>query len=314
MTAHLMTRGTARKLDYRFIGDSPPQRWWSPLDDVVSLNRPTVVVHGGPHRSGALVSGIPSARRDVIGTPIRFTLVVEDAGPALVARLVNAGLDAQARAELGAELDAVFSSELVDGALRGEAGEVAELATHLERVLTTDEQEDEQFTFDDAFNPRGKAWVGSVDAADAVAEFRHWTKHLGRGTPGWAFTTSGLSSVDGARKAVATLGEPAAVLLDDGGPREIVRFDVERTVDEGVGPGKAQAGPGAGRTPMPPGRKVLIGALALIVVAVATIMLIASGPAPAPPPQATPTPAAPTSPSTSSSPTAVGGAGRAVSG
>src|SRR3712207_3987494 len=117
MTAHLMTRGTARRLDYRFLGGGPPRRWWAPLDDLVVLERPTVLVHGGPGHCGVLVSGIPSVRRDVIGTAIRFTIVVDGPDPALLARLVAAGLDARRRVALGARLDDEFPAERVDTAL-----------------------------------------------------------------------------------------------------------------------------------------------------------------------------------------------------
>ena len=90
MNAYLMTRGTPRRLDYRFLGAAPPERWWAPLGDWLVLEKAEVVVRG----SAVLVSGIPSARRDSVTTVIRYTLVVDDAEPGLLHGLVAAGLDA----------------------------------------------------------------------------------------------------------------------------------------------------------------------------------------------------------------------------
>src|SRR5687768_10618770 len=120
MTAYLMTRGTARRLDYRFLGDGPEQRWWAPLDDLVVLEQPAVLVCGNGGRSAVLLSGIPSVRRDVIGTAIRFNLAVDDPDPAVLARLVDAGIDPAARATLGARLDDEFPAEFVDAVLGGQ--------------------------------------------------------------------------------------------------------------------------------------------------------------------------------------------------
>ena len=66
---HLMTRGSSR--DYRFIGKSHVDRWWSKYSDWVRFEAPTIIVESRRF----YLSGITStARRDHVGTPIRYVL------------------------------------------------------------------------------------------------------------------------------------------------------------------------------------------------------------------------------------------------
>jgi hypothetical protein len=222
--AHLMTRGTPRRLDYRFLGAGPVQRWWRPVQDWVVLEQPEVIVCG----RSLLISGIPSARRDAIGTAIRYTLVVEDVERALARSLAAAGLHSAGRARLGGLLDAGFPAEWVDAALGDAAPSDAEVARHLAPALAA-------FGVDEpaaAQHPvRHRSWVGALEDGQAVAAFLDRVTRLADGEPGWAFTTSAIASVKGTGDAADALGAPVAVLLADGGPTEVVDL------------GKAQAGP-----------------------------------------------------------------------
>jgi len=66
---HLMTRGSSR--DYRFIGKSHVDRWWSEYSKWARFEAPTIIVESGRF----YLSGITStARRDRVGTPIRYVL------------------------------------------------------------------------------------------------------------------------------------------------------------------------------------------------------------------------------------------------
>lgn len=66
---HLMTRGSSR--DYRFIGKSHVDRWWSEYSKWARFEAPTIIVE--PRRF--YLSGITSAvRRDRVGTPIRYVI------------------------------------------------------------------------------------------------------------------------------------------------------------------------------------------------------------------------------------------------
>jgi hypothetical protein len=256
--AHLMTRGTPRRLDYRFLGAGPAQRWWRPVQDWVVLEQPEVIACG----RSLLISGIPSARRDAIGTAIRYTLVVEDVERALAHSLAAAGLHSAGRARLGELLDAGFPAEWVDAALGDTAPSDAEVARRLAPALAAfgvDEPAAAQHRV------RHRSWVGALDDGQAVAAFLDRVTRLAEGEPGWAFTTSAIASVKGAGAAADALGAPVAVLLADGGPPEVVDL------------GKAQAGPRPGirtMTTTTPSRRRWLVPLAVVVLLAAILVVV----------------------------------------
>ena len=78
MTAvYLNTRGRERHRDYQFVGPAPPASWWRRYADHTTFERPTVLVQSDGRDWQAYLSGIPSRRRDAVGTVIRYTVVVE---------------------------------------------------------------------------------------------------------------------------------------------------------------------------------------------------------------------------------------------
>lgn len=260
--AHLMTRGTPRRLDYRFLGAGPVERWWRPVQDWVVLEQPEVIVCG----RSLLISGIPSVRRDAIGTAIRYTLVVDDVERALARSLAAAGLDRAGRARLGGLLDAGFPADWVDAALGDTAPSDADVAHRLAPALAAFGDDEPAV----AQHPvRHRSWVGALDDGEAVAAFLDRVTRLADGEPGWAFTTSAIASVKGAGDAADALGAPVAVLLADGGPMEVVDL------------GKAQAGPPRPgirtmtATPNPSRRRWLVPLAGLVLlVAVLAVVLI----------------------------------------
>jgi hypothetical protein len=263
--AYLMTRGTPRRLDYRFIGAAPPVRWWAPLGAWLVLERAEVVVHSGPGGPAVLVSGIPSARRDSVTTAIRYTLVVDGPAPALLLGLVAAGLDDSGRAALGAALDAEFPADWVDAVLAGDGQADEEASARLGRVLDSVAVGGPPPT-----TPSPESWAGAAGDADAVAAFLARVGQLGTGATGWAFTTAGLSSVEGARRAAEQLGAPVAVLLGSGGPPAVA--DLAAAVPKkAVDRGKAVAGQRAGQQRS---RVVVVGVVAALVVVAVTLLLL----------------------------------------
>jgi len=254
-----MTRGTPRRLDYRFLGAGPVERWWRPVQDWVVLEQPEVIACG----RALLISGIPSVRRDAIGTAIRYTLVVDDVERALARSLAAAGLDRAGRARLGGLLDAGFPAEWVDAALGDTAPSDADVAHRLAPALAA-------FGADApavAHHPvRHRSWVGALDDGEAVAAFLDRVTRLADGEPGWAFTTSAIASVKGAGDAADALGAPVAVLLADGGPMEVVDL------------GKAQAGPPRPgirtMTTTTPSRRRWLVPLAVVVLLAAILMVV----------------------------------------
>lgn len=267
VNAYLMTRGTPRRLDYRFIGAAPADRWWAPVGDWLVLEKAEVVVHAGSDGPSVLVSGIPSARRDSVTTVIRYTLVVDGAGPGLLHGLVAAGLDDEARAALGAALDEQFPADWVDAALGGAANADADADVRLRRALDTVAADVQPAA---VVGPA--SWAGAVDDADAVAAFLARVAELGCGGVGWAFTTAALSTVEGARRAAAQLDRPVAVLLGNGGPPAVVDLAVPDQRSAATR-GKARAGQRAGLQ-RSRSRSRLVVVAAVLVVAMALLLLL----------------------------------------
>jgi hypothetical protein len=77
-SVYLQTRGRPRHRDYDFLGAAPGHPWWRAYAGHTAFERPTALVEsdGGGYR--VYLSGIPSARRDAVGTVIRYTLVLEE--------------------------------------------------------------------------------------------------------------------------------------------------------------------------------------------------------------------------------------------
>ena len=107
-----------------------------------------------------LISGIPSVRRDAIGTAIRYTLVVDDVERALARSLAAAGLDRAGRARLGGLLDAGFPADWVDAALGDTAPSDADVAHRLAPALAAFGDDEPAV----AHHPvRHRSWVGALD-------------------------------------------------------------------------------------------------------------------------------------------------------
>jgi hypothetical protein len=75
--AYVHTRGRERHRDYQFVGPAPPTSWWRAYADHTTFERPTVLVQSDGRGWQLYLSGIPSRRRDAVGTVIRYTVVAE---------------------------------------------------------------------------------------------------------------------------------------------------------------------------------------------------------------------------------------------
>jgi hypothetical protein len=76
---YLNTRGRERHRDYQFVGPAPPTSWWREYADHTTFERPTILVQSDGPDWQAYLSGIPSRRRDAVGTVIRYTVIAENA-------------------------------------------------------------------------------------------------------------------------------------------------------------------------------------------------------------------------------------------
>jgi len=229
-----MTRGFPRRLDYRFLGALPPAQWWAPLRDreLVNLERPEVVAYGGGTSLSVLLSGIPSGRRDVVGTPIRYLVVVDDlregeTDTLLARRLVLAGLRDEDRLAFGRALDAAFDEATVDAMLSG-TRDTAPVGDVVAEVLA------KSWGAGDAGQPAGGppmpaadaggSWAGPADREQARRDFLARVAALAGGGHGFAFTSHSLATKAGVTSALAELRGSNVVLLADGELTEVMRL------------------------------------------------------------------------------------------
>ncbi|NVI92977.1 hypothetical protein [Actinomadura sp. BRA 177] len=266
MRAYLMTRGFPRQAvyDYNFLGESPPDRWWRPFVDrrLVDVEEPIVLARGADGSLSMLLSGLPSARRDVVDTPIRHTLVVDGLGTELAGRLAATGLDPDGRHRLGKELDKLFPGDMVDAVLSG-AEDGAGVGESLDGLLASR---------DWATEPAGGAadlkgsWAAPLGDRDGQAAFLARIAALAGGRNGDAFVTHSLTSAAGVERAAAGLPGDCAILVADGNVRGMVMLGKGRAAPA------APTRPGARMRPVP--LTTGLSAVVLIAVIVLTILLL----------------------------------------
>ncbi|MEV4412750.1 hypothetical protein [Catellatospora sp. NPDC049609] len=237
MKAYLMTRGTLRRMDYDFLGETPPDRWWERIADGgwIMQDYPEVAVAGHGGRTGIMASGLPSRRRDVIRTELRYTLVITDAHdePDLALRLVAALLTPTGQATLGALLDEQFDVRTVDTLLGGGTADI-DIPARLDTILRDWNPPLEDRDGDDLHG----SWAGRLDDPTGRAAFLGRVRRLLDDTAGLAFTSHSVSTISGAERARHGLGETVAILLAD-----------SDTVDEVQPLGKAPAPSPTGLSP-----------------------------------------------------------------
>ncbi|MFC9331367.1 hypothetical protein [Kitasatospora sp. NPDC057015] len=240
---YVMTRGVQRDKDYRFLGAAPAALWWSSYRDHADTNYPTLLVEAGEGGWRAFVSGVPSARRDEVGTPIRFTLALTGAtaaagagGPGAaerlerVVRLVALWLEAftaqDGRVRLGRLLDGLFPDEAEVVELRRRrdpqaAGIVRERVTALLAALDSPASDAGGAAGAVvAAGPAGAlpaAWFGAARSDEGTTAFVARVRELLSGErEGRALV---LNLVEGPAEAPAPVGSGSlAVLAVDGGP------------------------------------------------------------------------------------------------
>lgn len=227
MQLHLQTRG--RTSDYGFLGTSPPEKWWLAFRDLTSFEEPTIIVVGNGSEWRCYLSGIPSARRDRVGTQIRYTVVAsgERDGPDDIARLVSAWLrDVAGDSPSGAvqrALDSAFGEVDVERLLDGLSGanqpEVEQrLRSALEFLRPAHLPE-----------PRDvpASWIGTIAVAGATAAFdARVLAIVGAGRAGVAALLN-LGRKEDVRTLLDRHGT-VAVLLDDAELTEIVPLEKKK--------------------------------------------------------------------------------------
>jgi hypothetical protein len=144
MATYIQTRGHGA--DYTFLGDSPVSQWWRDYRTVTAFEDPTILIERDGNSWRCLVSGIPSTRRDRVGSVIRYTVVLDgvcggaqDSG--LAKRLVEVAADATIHqpvlAVLTSVLDEHFPKDFIEDcfARRDDAAAAEPVRQRLEAAL-----------------------------------------------------------------------------------------------------------------------------------------------------------------------------------
>jgi hypothetical protein len=281
ISAYLNTRGRERHRDYQFVGPAPPTAWWRAYADHTTFERPTVLVQSDGRDWQAYVSGIPSRRRDAVGTVIRYTVIVQSA-PAPptdgglstgdVVALVATWLADQDRdrgaGRVSAVLDAAFPEPDVerwittDPADPSGDGEVARRVATALHELQLPAGTDPPAVPDD--------WLAGLDDPAGRAAFVARVDALLAGQPGRALVLNLVGSPD-----------DLAALLDDPRPLAVLAPDLPDpapiTSLARPAPAKKAAPPSRRSSPepaVPTALRNLRGCLRLILVPIALVPIV----------------------------------------
>jgi hypothetical protein len=221
--SHIFVQTRGKNTDYAFLGGAPSKLWWLDFRDATSFEQPTIIVRGDGSEWGCFVSGIPSGRRDRVGTIIRYSLVLggpcdkEGRNSALALNLLADALTGQ---RVQAKLDDKFDEATVERLLssrganpddRGEVGRLAAealsnlepLKSHMKLTKPTE----------------AESWVGSSTSISAQSEFIARSEELFRGErQGEAALLNLLGTEDEASKLLEQQAVSLAVLIKEDSP------------------------------------------------------------------------------------------------
>jgi hypothetical protein len=218
MKVFIQTRG--RTTDYRFLGETPKERWWLDYSNVTSFEKPTLLVTSENQRR-AYFSGISSERKDRVGTTIRYTLVLEDVkdeaeitrAKTLVAAWLEDAASPEKRHKVQDALDTEFSEKDVERLLGDHKdGAAEETGQKLREAI--DSIGGPGAPLPDLKDPQ-PAWCGNLQKEGCREAFLHRVNELLKGQEGAALMVN-LAGEAEARAILDKLPTSArlAVLLD----------------------------------------------------------------------------------------------------
>lgn len=225
MKAYLRTRGRTR--DYTFLGDAPKEPWWTRYGNQTAFEEPTLLAESDGATWRVWLSGIPSSRTDRVGTPIRYSLVLEGesgdpdaletAAPVLDAWLESAS-GGKSGVDLGTELDRRLGEDFVERALHGGNAESQDEveAKALDALNTVAQGAGSRGSEYQDRHP-DPSWCGSVEVDEARLQFSVRVRALLKECKGSALFLNLLSNVEEAQAVVQDAPrDPVAILVQKG--------------------------------------------------------------------------------------------------
>ncbi len=188
-TIFVATRG--KTLDYRFLIRGPERQWWLDYRNYTSFERPTLIVERRYGQGRVYLSGIPSARRDRVGTTIRYTLVVEfNDHEARLVPLIYAWLQEVANAPASRPtqsdltknyFDPLFSEAYVEELLNLQASDPKfdQLQQDLDQLLS---RVDYELTFSSRSDAPAGIWFGGLQNEKSRADWIALVDQILKGT------------------------------------------------------------------------------------------------------------------------------------
>ncbi|WP_034267832.1 hypothetical protein [Actinospica robiniae] len=207
-------------MDYAFLVRRPKDQWWDRLADasVIFTDGLEVAVKGAGDGCEVMICGVPSKRRDAVGTAIRYTLLLElgIADSSLAAPLVRCALGDASRADLGAGLDELFDAETVDRILSAQtAGDEVLLDRAGEAVAEIVNRAAAAESNTARGGVPGSPWAGSAEDETSVDAFLGYVAEVAHGGKGLAFTSHAVQSLDRARQVAQQFGPDLVLLVAD---------------------------------------------------------------------------------------------------
>jgi len=225
----VQTRGEARAADYGFLGVEPDEPWWRSYREYTSFELPTLLLHSSGQAWRAWLSGIRSARRDAVGTTVRFTVVLQGDCADNEAQAVTLVLLHRWLADVttgtrcvGTALDEAFPGPDVErlltcGAEQDDA-EIRRRTLDALRALPASGTAPELGTWEepDEREELPERWIGRLGAPHLPAALLRRSAELLSGVPGRALV---LNLIDSRAEADALVEDDTAlaILVDDDG-------------------------------------------------------------------------------------------------
>ena len=227
MAFYLQTRG--RTNDYAFLGDMPSDHWWTKYREFTAFEDPTILVHSDGPTWKVCLSGIPSSRKDRVGTTIRYTLVLEgsqseerscSAAYESVATWLSDVANAGSQNTLQRELDSEFPEEFVEQTIIRHDSKPfgGDIANKIEKALLGLLKRPNAIEKEPSISPNNEeaghlSWVGALEKPRPRKIFLKRVQGLLNGQVGRALIMNLVESVDEARTIVYQ-GLPAVVLIE----------------------------------------------------------------------------------------------------